>query len=65
MFDCKTRYIFSYGFGMNALTFQSQIIMDCHIYVAGYEVDFEKGIILCDVEKGFSGFNFKRCVSCI
>ena len=44
---------------MSTLTFQSEIIVDCHIYVVEYEVDFEKGIILCDVEKEFSRFNFR------
>lgn len=44
---------------MSALTFQSEVIMNCHIYTVDYEVDFEKGIILYDVEKGFSRINFK------
>lgn len=63
--DHKRRYIFSYDFKMNTFTFHSQIIIGYHIYTMGYEVDFEKGITLCDVEKGSSKFTFKRCLSCI
>lgn len=57
--DCKRRYIFFHGLGMSTLTFQSEIILDWHIYIVEYVVDFEKGIILCDVEKGFSRLKFK------
>lgn len=57
--DCKRKYTFFHGLGMSILAFQSEIIWDWHIYIVEYVVDFEKGIILCDVEKGFSRLNFK------